>query len=124
MTLDPRSEQELVGGGDTLLHYHLADRATNAGLQKDARVSVFTNDFVARVEDDFLVADTSAGAIDITLPQARNGKEIVVILGSGTYALTVSPLTGDTIMGEAEMIITLAGTTIHLKAIGTDWVAI
>lgn len=24
--LDPRDEQQLVGGGDTLLHYHLADR--------------------------------------------------------------------------------------------------
>lgn len=123
--IDPRSEYELVGGGDTLLHYHLADRATNAGLQKDARVvQVSSSTYSATFADDFIVLDTSLSAITVTLPLSRNGREIEIILNVGPNKVTVLPQSGETIMGSADAVLTTVGTAIRFKAIGTNWTAI
>lgn len=123
--IDQRSEQELTGGGDTLLHYHLSDRATNAGLQNDARVSLVTGAAYAIAPgDDFVVLDTTSGAVTVTLPRARNGKEIEVILQAGTYNGVILPQSGETIMGEADAIFSVVGTAIRFKAINLNWVAI
>lgn len=122
--MDDRQERELIGGGDTLLHFHLSDRATNAGLQADARVLTLTDDYDARVDDDFLLFDTTAGAVTTTLPLARNGKEITVTLLAGTYQITVNPQSGETIMGEPDCIITDVGTSITFKAVTGNWIAI
>lgn len=122
--IEPRSEYELVGGGDTLLHYHLADRATNAGLQSDARRTTVTTAYTVRADDDFLLIDTSAGAVELTLPQARNGKEYEFVLVDATNYATVTPDGADTINGEPDMILSTLWTAIRLKAISGGWVAI
>ena len=125
MPLDPRQEQELVGGGDSLLHYHLADRATNAGLQSDARVvGVSTTTYAVRDGDDFLVCDTTLVPITVTLPLARNGREIEVVYNAGVNNITLLPQTGDTTMGTTSITMTLLGMALRLKAVDNNWVII
>ena len=123
--LDPRSEQELTGGGDTLLHYHLQDRATNAGLQSDARVSsVSATTYTATYDDDFILLDTTLVPITVYLPLARNGREIEVVYDLGVNNVTIVPQTGETVMHEPDAVLTLKGTALRLKAIDTNWVII
>jgi hypothetical protein len=125
MPLDPRQEQELTDGGDSLLHYHLQDRATNSGLQSAARiVSPTTTPYNIRADEDFLVFDTSGGAKGATLPLARNGREIEIILLTGGNDLTLTPQSGDTIMGQSDAVLSGEGTALRFKAINSNWVAI
>ena len=122
---DPRLEQELTGGGDSLLHYHLADRATNAGLQAEARVTrIGTTTYTVRAGDDFLLVDTSLVPVDIYLPLARNGRELEVIYHTGTSVITLWPQPGDTAMGTVNIVMTLVDTALRLKAIDNNWVII
>ena len=115
-------EQLLVGGGDTFLHYHLADRATNAGLQSDLRQSAIASaSYAAQQFDDILVCDTTSAAIAITLPPARNGKELIVVFNAGTNAITITPNSGDTIESTASLLLTTVKSSAHLKALGTNW---
>lgn len=116
---------ELVSGGDTLLHHHLADRATNAGLQSAARiVSVTSASYQVRVDDDYLLIDTSSNAVGLILPPSRNGKEYEFVLVDATNAATVTPDGTEVINGEPDMILTAQYTAIRLKAIAGGWVAI
>ena len=125
MPLDERQERELVSGGDSLLHYHLADRATNAGLQADSRVVAPTSTpYNIRADEDFLVFDTSGGVVSALMPLARNGREIEIILQVAGNDLTLTPQTGDTIMGQAAAVLAIAGTAIRFRAINSNWVAI
>lgn len=114
---------ELVGGGDTLQHYHLADRATNAGLQSALRIRTAAITGTVLAEDDVVIADTSSGAITLTLPPARNGKEYELVL-SGTNTLTITPAAGDTFMGDVNAVVSVNKTALHIKATTQNWIVI
>lgn len=125
--MDSFAEQQLTGGGDTLLHYHLADRATNAGLQSDARVvspPSGATTYAIPTDADFVLVDLTASNVTVTLPLARNGREIEVVYNAGAKVLTILPTTGDTIMGEPNAVVTVVGTALRFKAVSSNWIVI
>jgi len=125
--LDQRSEQELTGGGDTRLHYHLEDHQTNASLQQLARQnSVTTTPYAVTASDDFLLVDTSTAPAVVTLPQARNGKEYEIVkMTSDPNTVTIVPASPDTVLGSASgVIISNQYDALRVKAVSGGWIAI
>lgn len=123
--IDSRSEQELVGGGDTLLHYHLADRATNAGLQSDQRViSVTEAAYSVSYTDDVLLVDTTASDVTVQLLPTRKQREIEIVKVAQANTLTILPASNELIVGESSAIVTEQWTALHFKGINQNWVVI
>jgi hypothetical protein len=125
MPLDALQEQQLTGGGDTLLHYHLADRVTNARLQADARqVTVTEATYIVADNDEILLVDTSAASATLTLPPSRGGKEYEVVKIAAANSITVDADGSDTICGAASMLLTLQWSAARLKAVSGGWILI
>lgn len=123
--LDDRDERQLVGGGDTLLHYHLADRATNAGLQSDARQRTTSDSaFSVTYDDDFVFCDTTSSNISVTLPLARNGKEFEIVKTASPNMLTILPSGTNTLAGAASVLVYVQWTALRFKAVSGGYVLI
>lgn len=121
MTLDVRQESELISGGDTRLHYHLEDRVTNAQLQELARVTnVSTATYSVGQFDDFVNVSV---ACTVTLPVAKNGREIQVTR-TGDFDVTVTPSGTDTICGDVAVILNVKWTSLNFKAVSGGWIII
>lgn len=121
MTLDARQEQELTGGGDTRLHYHLEDRVTNAQLAESMRVTSVSGDYTVRNGDDIIKATATC---TITLPRIIAQREIQIIHYFTGGNVTVVPSGTDTIMGDNSMVMTQKYSSAHLKGLNGDWVLI
>lgn len=125
MALDQYQEQQLTGAGDTLLHYHLADRATNAGLQSAARQAIVSDTtYNIADNDEFLLVDTSAVSATLYLPGSRGGKEYEVIKIAAANSVTVVADGSDTVCGAASLLLTMQWSAARLKAVAGGWVLI
>lgn len=122
--LDPT----LVNGGDCFAHYHSEDRVprhdTLKGLQSVAERRSVTGDTTLTDSNDFVLVDTSAGNVMITLPRALGGKEYEVTKTSPFNYIAVVPAAGETILGETEVRIFNQWTSIRFKAVAGGWIAI
>jgi hypothetical protein len=122
MTLDARQEQELTGCGDTMLHYHLADRATNAQLQSTVRQTTVTVSRALTESDDILLVDTTAGSVTLTLPLAKGGKEYSAVKVVAANSMLLACSGTDTICGDTSLTATVCWTSIHIKASNGSWI--
>lgn len=126
--IDARQAQELVGGGDSLLHYHLSDRipthATLHGLQEVAVVRSVSANTTLTYEDDYVLVDTTAGSVAITLPASKAGKEFEIIKIAAANSVTVDGDGSETICGSTTMLLTTQWSAANMKAVAGGWVLI
>jgi hypothetical protein len=115
MNVDDFRLQELTEGGDTQLHYHLADRATNASLQGQERVTAVSAAYTATYDDDVLLI-TANSPFTVTLPLARS-RRITLVRVVGASTVTVARTSTDTINGATSVSITASYTPLTLKAV-------
>lgn len=115
----------LIGGGDCPLHYHSEDRRVTHDrlneFQQVAKAEPVTGDYTMTDADDFIVADTTAGNITVTLPKAISQKIVSVSKGAAPYRLDIVPQGTDTVAGLTGISVTTKNTSYRLKAIGTNW---
>jgi hypothetical protein len=114
--IDERQSSELTGGGDTLLHFHLADRATPRQIQNLERIAAPSTTYLVLPDDDYVFAAASA-PYTITLPVATNGRVLTIVRTSGTSTITVARSGTDTINGASSVNITTSYAPLCLKAV-------
>lgn len=124
--LDSFQEQQLTGGGDTLLHFHLADRTPTheTVVQGDiaaAAKNVPTDPYTVTESDLFLYCPNGE---TLTMPLSKaNGREFEVVM-TGTDPVTVNLSGSDTVYGETSVYIEIQGTALRFKAVSGGWVFI
>jgi len=129
MPLTEAQEFALTSGMDTQLHSHTFDRTmTHASLDElqslEKPVNVTAN-YSASYRDDFLLVDTTAGAIAIAMPFNKGQKEITVVRIKGANNVTLNAAATDTINGGATLVIAASYTPVHLKSFkGLGWVQV
>lgn len=126
MSLDTYHEQQLTGGGDTLLHYHLADRTpTHESVVQGtiaAAAKVVPTDPYMVTESDFYLYCANGETLTMPLSKA-NGREFEVIM-TGTDPVTVNLSGSDEVYGETSVLIEEQGTALRFKAVSSGWVFI
>ena len=126
--MNTRDEQELTGQGPTWLHYHPDDRTpthdTLIRLQALQKFVTASGDYSVSDKDDFVLADTSAGNITVTLPRAADGREFEVVKTAAPGVVTVVPTGTDTILGTTGVTATAQWTALHFKATNGNWILI
>jgi hypothetical protein len=126
--MDNFSEAQLTGGGDTLLHYHLADRVpthdTLLGVQSVAKVRTISSDYTCTQQDDIVLCDTSAGVVNVTLPPATGGKILIFKKRAANHTLNIYPVGSDTIDDLSVQSLTTKCASITVKAVGFGWMII
>lgn len=128
----PLTEHEvaaLTGGMDTTLHSHSFDRTmTHASLdelQALEKVVAITANYVASYRDDFILVDSTAGAISISIPFGKGQKELTVVRIAGTFSVTLNAAATDIINGFSSLVITNSYAPVRLKAFkGFGWVSV
>lgn len=116
--------EELVGGGDTLLHFHLADRnpthQTSNQLQAVQNIQTKAGaTYTLTEQDDIILADGGT----YTLPKSKFGKEYEIIM-TGSTSVIVNLTSPDEIFGETSVLLEVEGTALRFKAVSTGWVLI
>jgi len=123
--MNPNQEAELTGGGDCFLHHHSADQAPSQellhGLQMVASQKPISSDTTLVGTEDFVLVDTTAQSLNITLPRAINGLEREIMKLVNPNTIVVLPQGTDTILGTSGVTISSGGASLRFKAIGTDW---
>lgn len=127
--IDPRDEQQLLGGGDTMLHYHNLDRIpthdTLEQLHQVATLVAVTGNVQLEPQDDFVLADTTLFSTTVQLLPAKAGQEVEIIKVTPGNRVLILPTPPDSILGEDGYILTTQWDALRLKAIeGFGWVAI
>jgi len=126
MALDSFQEQQLTGAGDTLLHYHLADRLRTHDTVVQAQLAAT---FRAPPSDPYTVTESDLflycpNGETLTMPLSKaNGREFEVIM-TGTDPVTVNLSGSDTVYGETSVYIEIQGTALRFKAVSGGWVFI
>lgn len=114
----------LVGGGDSLDHYHNSDRfpPRDSMVWMEGLESVTTYGVNSTIspEDDIVI---SSAAITLTLPPSRGGKHyIITSITAGTT--TINPSSPDTISTLSSTSIVGIGSVCRLKSVVGGWVFI
>jgi hypothetical protein len=116
--------ETLTGGGDCFEHYHSEDRIpthdTLSRLQQLARQNTVSTAYSLTKNDDYV---SVTGTTTVTLPQAMNGQEFVII-NSGTGTVTVNSFTGDTICGSTSVLLTVQWMALQFKAVSGGWIIV
>ena len=129
MPLSEDQASALTGGGDTQLHSHAFDRAMTHGsldeLQSLEKFTPITANYTASYKDDFILVDSTAGAIAIAIPFSKGQKELTVVRVAGAGNVTLNAAATDTINGAATLVIATSYAPARLKAFkGFGWVSI
>lgn len=94
-------------------------------LQALEKVVPITADYVASYKDDFVLADSTAGAIAVSVPFGKGKKEMTFVRVAGTSPVTLNAAATDTINGFSSLVISNSYIPVHLKAFaGFGWVQI
>jgi hypothetical protein len=119
------NDPSLSGGGDCQAHWHSADRVPTQdflhGLQVTGRVVTVGSSVSLRGAEDLVLVDTTAGDITLTLPRARNGREVTVLKTSALNKLTIQGTDGQLINGRMTQTYYTRWTARTLKAVGNTW---
>lgn len=126
--LTEQQESNLVSGGDCPDHWHSQDRVLDRSslltLQSLAR-AYETNDSITVTDTmDYVIADTSAGNITITLPRSHNGREIEVMKNATPNFLKIITTSPDKILEQTEVRVYNYGTALKFKAVSTGWIIV
>ena len=113
--MDARYESELLGGGDTMLHCHLSDRATPSSVQEGEKVTTVNTAYAASYADDILLVQ-AVSPFTITLPVARS-RRLSLVRISGSSVITIARSGADTINGSSSQVLPAAYTPLRLKAV-------
>lgn len=129
MELTDREVAALTGGQDTRLHSHDFDRRpthkTIEDLQNLDKTPTITADYDATLTDDFLYVDSTAGAININVPFNKRQRELTVVRVAGTFSVTLTATSPDTINGFGTLVITDSYVPVHIKGAGAlGWVQV
>lgn len=122
----PSQEALMLNGADCPLHYHSQDRIpthdTLNALEAIAKQQVVTgNSYSATEEDDFVLVSQYCV---VTLPVAKNGKEIEVVKTFPGSYIKILPTGTDTIIGDTSVIVYDQWTALRFKAITGGWIII
>lgn len=91
-------------------------------LEKEVTI---TANYVASYKDDFVLANSTAGAIAISVPFNKGQKEITFVRIAGTFPVTLNAAATDTINGFSSLVISNSYAPVHLKAFaGLGWVQV
>lgn len=113
--MTPEQSNELVNGGDTRLHHHREDRATQADLQAAERQVFVSADYTASYDDDYIFVMASS-PVTITLPLGRD-RIITVVRISGGSNVIVVPSGSETVNGATTLVIASSYAPRRLKGV-------
>lgn len=122
----PQQEALMLNGADCPLHFHSQDRIpthdTLNALEAIAKqVNIAGDTYIATDEDDYILVGQTA---TITLPVAKNGKEIEVIKTFNGSYIRILPSGTDTILDDTSVIVYVQWTALRFKAIAGGWIII
>jgi hypothetical protein len=121
----PIDEASLTGGGDCSAHWHSADRVPTQdflhGLQAAGGVITVSASTILRGTEDLVLVDTTVGDVTLTLPRARNGREVTILKTSALNKLTVQGIDGQLINGRVTQTYYTRWTARTFKAVGNTW---
>ena len=83
-----------------------------------------TDDITVSDRQDFILVDTTSKNIIVTLPVAKNGREIEVMKDAEANYVSIVPTSPETILGETEVRVYNYGTSLRFKAVNGRWVII
>lgn len=84
---------------------------------QDLERTVFVSaDYEAQYGDDYVFVDSTAGAVNITLPLARGGQHATIVRRAGGNNVTVLPTGTDTVNDAASVVISTSFVPLRLKA--------
>lgn len=114
--MKPNDDLSLIGGGDCHSHTHqvvLSHDHMSYLHSLETELRVTSSVMIDWVPPDFILVDSTAGAITVTLPLANNGAYVTIIRIAGANNVVVN---GDNINGSASATITSSFTPLRLKA--------
>lgn len=88
------------------------------------KVRSITTNYTVDSDDDYILIDTTAGIITLTLPNAISRRKLIVIKTAGGNNITISPVGTDTINGASSLTITTSYSPVRLKAITGGYITI
>ena len=102
-------------------HYHAADRFPSRDsllwMNSLERVRSISANYTVVSDDDYLIVDTTAADITITLPSPLNGRKLVVANFSGANDVILTS-TVDINNSASDLVV---GGTVTIKDIGGEW---
>lgn len=123
--MDASQEAALINGGDCFSHWHSEDRVPSQdflhGLHAVSAQSPVSANATLTGSEDFILVDTSAGNVTVTLPRAINGTEVEIMKKYLANTLIILPQGSDTILLTTGVTIQSGGASLRFKAIGSDW---
>lgn len=107
----------------TTSEFKRVSTSVNGGAGEKAGIRAITGSTFVSSTDGTILADTTAGDIDLTLPKASQyaGMRVCVKKTGGANALTVKRASGDTIDGAASDAAVTTTTWFHCRAGTNDW---
>lgn len=119
MTQD--QEDALLNGGDCFKHWHSSDRQPThdflEGLQSIAKVVTRTSSYTADLSEDYVILDTTASIVNITLPMAKGNRVVTFLRNGGTNKVTLTPIPPETINATDHLDISAHYTPVRLLAV-------
>lgn len=119
--IDELHWRSLTGHGDCAEHYHLVDRQpthdTSKRIQELMVMVSKDDDYTAMYNDDYILVDTTAKPITITLPLARAGFTVTILRTDGANNVTVAASGSDTVNGAASVTISSSYVPQTFKAL-------
>jgi hypothetical protein len=108
---------------DNQEHYHSSDRFpsrdTLQWLNSLENVKNVSTNYTVETSDDYLLVDTTAGDVTVTLPTARNGRKLVIANYAGTNDVIVTSTVD--INGSASDFTITTGNVVSVKDIVGEW---
>lgn len=83
-----------------------------------------TADYTVTGEDDYILVDTTAGVVEVTLPDAISRRKITIIRTAGANNVTLTPVGTDTIDGSASKTISSSYAPARLKGFSGGYLSV
>jgi hypothetical protein len=80
--------------------------------------------YTVRSDDDYVLVDTTSGAVTITLPSTISRRKLTIIRTAGANNVTISPSGTDTIDGAASKTISVSYTPVRLKGFSGGYLSV
>lgn len=124
--MTPEQEQRLTSGGDCPDHFHSTDRLKTHNDVVDLVVledfiRIYSNYSFERDAFEYILADSTLGNVDITLPAAKKKMKTTVVKTVAANTVTIYPPSGSLINGGASYALTAAYAKATVKAIDGDY---
>src|SRR3990167_2432058 len=88
------------------------------------RVTTVTMAYTIDEGDDYVLVNTTAGAVTVTLPDAITLKKVTIIRTAGANNVTITPVGTDTVDGSASKTISSSYSPVRLKGISGGFISV